>query len=79
MKAAPLFRLKYELDDGAIVEMILWDVRGPSPGVVTSSSTDSTSARAARGSSVMTTSEEKAITATCMAASDLIDSHRPNV
>jgi hypothetical protein len=26
MKAAPLFRLKYELDDGAIVEMIIWDV-----------------------------------------------------
>lgn len=26
MKATPLFRLKYELDDGAIVEMIIWNV-----------------------------------------------------
>lgn len=26
MRAVPLFRLKYELDDGAIVEMIVWNV-----------------------------------------------------
>ncbi len=31
MKAAPLFRLKYELDGGAIVEMVIWDLPRPVP------------------------------------------------
>jgi Family of unknown function (DUF6516) len=26
MKASTIFRLKYELDDGAIVEMVIWNV-----------------------------------------------------
>lgn len=29
MTAVPLFRLKYELDDGAIVEMVIWDLLQP--------------------------------------------------
>ena len=32
MKATPLFRLKYELDDGAIVEMVIWGLPRPVPG-----------------------------------------------
>lgn len=32
MKAIPLFRLKYELDDGAIVEMVIWDLPRAVPG-----------------------------------------------
>jgi hypothetical protein len=27
-----LFRLKYELDDGAIVEMVIWNLLQPVPG-----------------------------------------------
>ncbi|MPZ30935.1 MAG: hypothetical protein GEV13_08040 [Rhodospirillales bacterium] len=32
MKARLSFRLKYELDDGAIVEMVIWDLLQPVPG-----------------------------------------------
>jgi hypothetical protein len=32
MKAAPVFRLKYELDDGAIVEMVIWLLPRTLPG-----------------------------------------------
>jgi len=32
MRAVPLFRLKYELDDGAIVEMVIWNLLQPVPG-----------------------------------------------
>jgi hypothetical protein len=32
MKAVPLFRLKHELDDGAIVEMVTWELRQAVPG-----------------------------------------------
>lgn len=29
MKAAPVFRVKYELDDGAILEMVIWGMPQP--------------------------------------------------
>jgi hypothetical protein len=32
MRAAPVFRLKHELDDGAIVEMVIWKVPQRVPG-----------------------------------------------
>jgi hypothetical protein len=32
MKAVPIFRLKHELDDGAVVEMVIWRVPRPVHG-----------------------------------------------
>jgi hypothetical protein len=78
MMAALIFRLKHELDDGAIVEMVIWRVPQSVPGSHHGFKYRLYFGKGGKASSGTTTSGARAIIATFWDASSTIDLDRRN-